>query len=172
MNWETPEAWLPIPGYAGYEASSLGRVRSVDRMVNTAGSERAAPYTRICKGRTLRPAPCQSGHLMVMAGRNRHLMVHVAVALAFHGSRPFPRAEILHRDGVATNNTPLNLHWGTRSENLKDDTRHGKRQLTLNDADKIRSLRLEGWTLPALSRKFGINTGQVWHICRGNQYAR
>jgi hypothetical protein len=31
------EEWRPIPGYEGYEASSLGRIRSLDRHLEFAG---------------------------------------------------------------------------------------------------------------------------------------
>jgi HNH endonuclease len=62
---------------------------------------------------------------MVVCGRGKNIDVHVAVALAFHGPRPFPKAEVLHLDHDETNNTPNNLRWGTRSENLKMDYARG-----------------------------------------------
>jgi hypothetical protein len=129
MNWETPEAWLPIPGYAGYEASSLGRIRSVDRLVYYDASYRANAYARIMKGRVLRPAihaapQNSSGHLMVMCGRSKRADVHVLVCLAFHGSRP-DGMEVLHDNHNPADNRPGNLRWGTRSENLKMDYAHG-----------------------------------------------
>ena len=62
---------------------------------------------------------------MVMAGRGRNLEIHVAVALAFHGERPFPKAEILHLNHDEADNRPDNLKWGTRSENLKMDYARG-----------------------------------------------
>lgn len=65
---------------------------------------------------------------MVMAGRGRNLDVHVAVALAFHGPKPFASAEVLHGpDHNPANNRPENLRWGTRGENLKDDYARGAR---------------------------------------------
>lgn len=62
---------------------------------------------------------------MVMAGRGRNLEVHVAVALAFHGERPFTKAEVLHLNHDEADNIPSNLKWGTRSENLKMDWARG-----------------------------------------------
>jgi hypothetical protein len=110
---------------------------------------------------------------MVMAGRGKNLSVHVAVALAFHGLPPTSRHEVLHKDGVPANNRETNLHWGTRSENNKDVTRQGRRKLTLDEADEVRKLRKDGWTLTALSRRFrGTNTGQLWLITKDRQYVR
>lgn len=165
--------WRDIPGYPGYQASSEGQVRSIDRVVHHAASHKSAAYDMIRRGRILRPAPTQFGHLMVMAGRKRHLSVHTAVALAFHGLPPTPHHEVLHNDGTTTGNQPHNLRWGTRGENNKDVTRQGRRKLTLEEADEVRKLRAAGWTLAALSRRFyDTNTGQLWHITKGHQYVR
>jgi hypothetical protein len=170
--------WRDIPGYVGYQASSDGQVRSVDRMVACASSWKMPNgYTRLARGKVLRPAAHHSpgnssGHLMVMAGRGKHLSVHVAVALAFHGLPPTPKHEVLHKDGDPANNKEQNLHWGTRSENNKDVTRQGRRKITLDEADQVRQLRTDGWPLTALSRRFDMNTGQLWHIIKGHQYVR
>lgn len=165
--------WRDIPGYDGYQASSDGEVRSIDRTVWFRPSWKAPNgYKRWTRGRVLKPAPgTTSDHLMVMAGRGRNLMVHVAVALAFLGRRPDGK-EVLHHDGDPTNNTPANLRYGTRSENLRDETRLGKRRLSYQQADNIRQRRRAGESLPSLAADYKINTGQVWHICKGHQYAR
>lgn len=123
---------MTIPGYDGYEASSLGRVRSVDRSVKHGASHKAKAYSHFRRGKILRPAPHQSGHLMVMAGRGNNLDVHVAVALAFHGERPFFKAEVLHLNHDEVDNRPGNLRWGTRSENLKRDYARGLRKVPAN----------------------------------------
>jgi hypothetical protein len=124
--------WRDIPGYPFYQASSDGRVRSVDRVVHFSPSWRAPQgYKRWTKGRELRPAVHNSprnnsGHLMVMLGRKVHLDVHVAVALAFHGPRP-EGCEVLHLNHDPADNRPENLKWGTRSENLRMDYESGIR---------------------------------------------
>jgi hypothetical protein len=172
--WETPEAWLPIPGYAGYEASSLGRVRSLDRVI-TLKSRWGSLYQLPRKGRVLRPAGVGGrsgvyGHKMVMLGRGVHLMVHTAVALSFIGRRPFG-TEVRHLDCDSSNNTPANLRWGTRTENNKDYTRAGKRKLTYAQAEEIRSALRAGATHTSLAVKFLVNTGTIAHIKSGKEYA-
>ena len=50
--------------------------------------------------------------------------VHYLVCLAFHGERPH-KMDVMHFDGDKTNNTPINLSYGTRIENHADKIRHG-----------------------------------------------
>ena len=47
------------------------------------------------------------------------------VCLAFHGNKPFPAAEVRHLNDVKTDNRPVNLAWGTHSENMYDKYRNG-----------------------------------------------
>lgn len=170
------EEWRDIPGYAGYQASSLGRIRSVDRLVRYTASRRAAAYSVLKKGRVLKPAPQNNpaisgkGHLMVMAGRGRNLMVHTAVALAFIGPRPADR-EVRHLDGNPAHNAPPNLQYGTRTENLVDIFRHGGRKLSRDDILAIRAARDAGVGSRQLARLYGVNSGQVWLIGKRRQYA-
>lgn len=46
------------------------------------------------------------------------LRVHRIVCLAFHGEPPVPNMDVMHLDEDSHNNTPENLSWGTRKENL------------------------------------------------------
>lgn len=111
------EIWKSIPlTYGRYEASSLGRVRSVDFFD---GRRKVA-------GRVLKPATMPSGHLQVVLGRGNNTMVHQCVAAAFHGPCPLLQ-EVLHKDHDPANNRSTNLKYGYRSENLKMDYAAGKR---------------------------------------------
>lgn len=46
------------------------------------------------------------------------------VCEAFHGSCPDGK-EACHQDGNSSNDTPENLYWGTREQNMQDAIRHG-----------------------------------------------
>lgn len=113
------EAWRPIPGYEGaYEASDLGRIRSLDRITDRG---------RRWKGRIMTPTPMRSGYLIVTLWRDgsqtRHL-VHRLVLYAFHGL-PSPGHETLHANGDRRDNRLANLSWGTHADNQRDQLAHG-----------------------------------------------
>lgn len=117
MTDATPERWLPIPGYEGYyEASDLGRIRSLPRSFRKSYVRVLRPYTR------------KDDHLMValsVNGRSKSHLLHRLIALTFIGPQPSPRHEVCHNDGNPANNRPGNLRWGTRGENVLDTVRHG-----------------------------------------------
>lgn len=119
------EEWRPVLGAEdSYEVSDLGRVRSVDRYVRCGwrGAGR-----RLVLGRILRPGRMVSGHLSVAIGKNNSRTVHSLVMQAFVGPPP-EGLEVRHLDGVPSNNVRSNLKYGTRSENIEDDYRHGVRK--------------------------------------------
>lgn len=104
----TKEIWKPIPGYDGYEASSLGRVRSVDRY-----DKRGV----LLKGRVLKPTR-DRGYSRVnlsVKGKRFEKKVHRLVMLTFRGESLLP---VDHRDGNKDNNCLSNLEYVTARENL------------------------------------------------------
>lgn len=113
------EQWRPIPGYEGaYEVSSLGRVRSLDRVTDRG---------RRWKGRVMRPAALKSGYLIVSLwreGKQTTPLVHRLVLAAFVGPAP-EGCEALHANGINSDNRIANLSWGTHSENQLDQVAHG-----------------------------------------------
>ena len=79
------EKWLPVPGYASYEVSDHGRVRSLDRPGHP--------------GRVRRPGP--GTYLTVslsVDGKLRTRYIHELVAAAFLGPRP-DRMDVCHGPG-------------------------------------------------------------------------
>lgn len=53
-------------------------------------------------------------------GRSRRTYVHILVAEAFIGKKPFQKAVVRHLDGVSSNNAASNLAWGTHQQNEDD----------------------------------------------------
>lgn len=120
------EEWRPVPGFEGlYEASSLGRMRSVDRMISFV--RRGKIQSRLFKGRLLKFSPNTQGYWMISlysAGRYVPKTVHRWICETFHG--PAPRgAQVAHANGVRTDNRAINLRWATAQENADDKRLHG-----------------------------------------------
>jgi len=139
------EIWKDVPGYEGlYQASSFGRIRSVDRFItmkNGAG--------RFTKGKMLKPrAGKGDGRLAVVLYKNgvrKGFNVHSLIAESFLGTRP-EGYFICHCDGNNQNNNIENLRYDTSSQNGIDIYRHGGKAplgvLTLEDVVEIRNKKV------------------------------
>lgn len=109
MQKTSIEIWNDIPKYEGqYQASTKGRVKSLDRLVQ------GRYGYRLVKGRVLKPT-CytKSGHLGVHLGARNHQSIHLLILVAFKGQRP-QGLEGRHLDGDLSNNKLDNLEWGVR----------------------------------------------------------
>jgi hypothetical protein len=117
------EIWKAIPGFEGlYEASSEGRVRSLDR--RSGG--------RLLRGRILRQSVSNGGYRVLQlcrGGERTTMRAHHLVAITFLGP-PEAGFEVCHNDGNPGNNDLGNLRWGSRSDNARDTVRHGKHRNT------------------------------------------
>ncbi|AGT11852.1 HNH endonuclease [Mycobacterium phage ThreeRngTarjay] len=124
------EEWRDIPGYEGYyQASSHGRIRSLDREVTQMHPSGKGMMTRLWRGRVLTFGPYSGERYRVGLSRDGVLEmkgVAVLVALAFHGLPPEGKGHALHRDGDMYNNVPENLYWGDARDNVQDTIRHGR----------------------------------------------
>ena len=118
------EEWRDVPGYElFYQASSHGRIRSVDRHV-----KHPAGGFSLRKGKVISPRLCKStGRLAVsmsMLGITKTMPVHTAVCMSFNGPRP-KGLECAHLDGDKINNCSANLKWCTKVENESHKWAHG-----------------------------------------------
>lgn len=117
------EIWKPIPNFSRYEASNLGRLRSLN-------------YKRSGKVKVLKPAKSNDGYLKTMllndSGKYSSWTVHKFVMLAFKGERS-KGLEVNHINGVKTDNRLENLEYCTRSENIKHAFRTG-----LDNVERVR----------------------------------
>ena len=117
------EEWKDIEGFEGlYQASSEGRIRSLDREV--AGNAGSVQFR---KGKMMKPAMDRGGYLQVQLykeGKRKWFKVHRLVYSAFCGEIP-NELQVNHIDEDKTNNKLENLNlmtpkqnsnWGTRNE--------------------------------------------------------
>lgn len=115
------EQWRTINGYEGYyEISSLGRVRSVSRVILLGNNRK-----QNLKGRILKTRVNDRGYVYVglsKEGKRKSLRVHRLVAEAFL-KNPFNKPQINHINEIKTDNTVSNLEWVTQEENMNHGTR-------------------------------------------------
>jgi hypothetical protein len=156
MEW-----WKWVVGYKGYyQGSTLGRVRSVDRIVV---DKNGRTFRR--RGRILRPGRNADGYLHVGLCKNgvsRTRKVHQLVAAAFLG--PCPDGQIVrHGLGGKLDNSVSNLCYGTLSENGLDRVRDG----TTNARSVRRSDGKEYRSMTEAARDSGCWVSSIWGACNG-----
>lgn len=112
------EIWKDIKGYEGfYQISNLGRVRSLDRLVN--GNHITCDFQTM-KGKILTGSMDKLGYVRVLLRRNRAYdsqLVHRLVAIAFIDN-PKNLPYINHKDENPSNNRVDNLEWCTAQYNV------------------------------------------------------
>lgn len=111
------ESWRNCPGRPGYKVSSLGRCRSVDRVLSDG---------RACGGRMLSPRRDRDGYILFKVC-GRWVPAHVLVLEAFHGPRPEGMEGCHGPQGQDVNSSDV-LRWDTHQENIRDKERNKKRQ--------------------------------------------
>lgn len=113
------EIWKPVPSYPGVLASSEGRVVLPPRHapLPNGGYRLYDPAPSVGQDRKAKVSASHvyKGTFNPFYG---NIKIHQAVCEAFHGSRPFLGAVVIHIDEDARNNRPENLKWGTQKENL------------------------------------------------------
>jgi hypothetical protein len=115
------EEWRPVVGHeALYEVSSLGRVRSVDRVVPHSLYGTARLTGRILKQQKSPAATYAS----VGFGSHGKYYVHRLVLDAFVGPKPEGMVSC-HANGDHLDNRIENLRYDTYSANIYDAVRHG-----------------------------------------------
>lgn len=115
------EVWKPYPEFSFIEVSSLGRVRTLDRVV-TRGNGKL-----LIKGRILKQQRNGGGYLQVwfkVNGKNVDKSVHRLVAQTFI-SNPDGLPQVNHRDCDRTNNCADNLEWCDASYNARYREKYG-----------------------------------------------
>lgn len=141
------EVWKIIPetDYS-YQASSFGRIKSVDRKRYCKNG-----HTCIHKGRIIKYGIQNNGYCIVwlrIGNKTKAFTVHRIVAKTFINN-PLNLEQVNHKDGNKCNNHVDNLEWCSRSDNLKHAYRelHQKRHSytmvkCVNTGEVFESVRL------------------------------
>jgi len=169
MKIET-EKWLEIPGYRGYWASNLGKIKSLNK--NTL-------VNKNIKERILKAFKHPFGYDYVSLyknGKARKFSVHKLVLLAFIGETP-KNKEVAHLDGNPNNNKLSNLAYVTSKENHLHMIAHGNssagtrnRHCKLTE-DQVRKIKLIDYKninlIESACVEFNISKDHLRAIIRG-----
>lgn len=163
------EIWKSHPDIPGVQVSTLGRVRTLDKMVwNGKGT-----YSK--KGRILKQYETAGGYLVVniqIDGKQTRKLVHRLVAQTFiDNQNNLP--QVNHLDCDRTNNNVENLEFCTRKENIayRDKLGHTAR----NNAPKSPVFAVNLKTLEVsqfqsqheAGRVLGVNVGNINGVIKG-----
>ena len=138
------EIWKPISGYEGfYEVSNLGRIRSLERIVECSDGRK-----RKIKDRTLKGSSYSGGYSGVTLHKDgcaKFVNIHRIVAEAFVPN-PLEKEEVNHKDENPSNNHASNLEWVTHKENLNFGTRTERARKAIVEAQgrAVRQLSIDG----------------------------
>lgn len=162
------EIWQDALGYEGlYEVSSLGRVRSLDRLQKN-GQVRKG---RVLKGYVYGPYR----RYCLRDGGLRTIFGHTLVLEAFCGPRP-EGMECRHLNGDPLDNRLENLAWGTREENEMDKTQkrvlkgesHWGAKLT---EEQAKAIKYGSLSQRKTAKLFGVRQQDVSRIRLGQRWA-
>lgn len=160
------EIWKAIPGEPEYQASNLGRVKRLDRVV-TLKTGRKLPY----KEKILAGYREHQGYIRITINRKR-TFVHTIVLLAFAG-QPRLGDQACHNDGNPSNNRSDNLRWGSCAENCNDKRIHGTLNIGKRNGkskltdDAVRAIRRDTRKSGVVASEYGICSRNVWMIRSG-----
>lgn len=133
----TEEQWLPVSDYPGYEVSSKGRVRSLDReVIGSWGTPKKLKGKILAQTKVGGDKPSGGRYYactLFREGKRKMVTIHILVLETFVSSRPEGKWG-LHRDDDPENNCLENLYWGTPTENTQDAIRSGRHRTTLESA--------------------------------------
>jgi hypothetical protein len=126
------EIWKDIPTYEGlYQASSLGRIRSIDgKLTHTDRHGLRKWKGRILKNKTKTPG--NEGYKVSLWKSGTHIdwLAHRLVCMTFYGlpdttKKGSERITVNHKDGNRHNNKIENLEWLSVKENIQHGFRTG-----------------------------------------------
>lgn len=168
------EVWKDVKGYEGlYQVSDKGRIRSVDRVVNTCYGSKM-----YIKSKILKPVKYKGGYLRIdlcKEGTKRLYLIHRLVAEAFLPN-PDNLPCVNHKDEIPYHNNVDNLEYCTQKYNINYGTRTQRmveKQINHpNKSKKVYQYTLDNqlvkvWDSTKECQRNGFDNSRISACCRG-----
>ena len=179
------EIWKDIQGYEGlYQISSIGRVRSLNRINHFEGKNQIKKYQcgQLLKGKVLKYKYVHGyTNVTLYTEKHRHkqYQVHRLVAQAFIPN-PNNYPQINHKDGNKLNNCVANLEWVTNQQNREHALKNGLHlcgekcswsKLKQKDVDFIRQNK-NIHSNKELVNMFNVSVGCIKSVLNGSSWKK
>lgn len=169
------EEWRDVLGYEGYyQASSEGRIRSLDRYCYYVNGR-----VDFIKGQIKSQRPRKDGYMQVNLCRDSKkvcLAVHQVIWEAFKGKRT-KGMHICHNNSQCQDNRIENLREDTCAGNFRDKIENGTSPRGENQgshkltAEQILAIRADPRQQKTIAKEYGIRQGHVSRIKRRAAWA-
>lgn len=164
------EKWVPIKDIIGYEISSYGRVKSINRSIYTM-SRWGKRMRKSLTGKIMSNKTDGNGYKFISLSNNGHkslFRINRLVMCAFDDKPYKYKLWVNHIDGVITNNHISNLEWVTPKQNSIHAVRIGlikstdKSKLTEEQVINIRKEYNGEWGQQVkLAKKYGVTPSNI-----------
>lgn len=136
------EFWKDIPGFEDYyQASNLGRIRSLDRIVEYHRNNKIVKYYK--KGRILKLSKSGNGYMTVsfpICNQTKTMHVHFLVAKTFLPN-VLNKPTVNHINEIRTDNRVSNLEWATYKEQMNYGTLKKRLSKTMSEKIGVNSVK-------------------------------
>ena len=176
-KWQS-ERWKTVKGFADYEISDYGRVRSKARIIGIPQRDGSIAYHRR-KERILKASGVYPHVTLCYEGTKTILLIHRLVAIAFLPKPKKGNDWVLHQDDNPQNSHYSNLRWGTvqdnsddklaRNRQVKGEQQHSAR-LTADRVKEIARAIIQGKQRTAIAHHFDIDPTTVGDIKAGRTW--
>lgn len=164
------EIWKDIPGYEGlYQASDLGRIRSLDRLAWTGKGY------RLSRGKILSQSGHSGGYLKVAltppSEKAKIYYVHRLIASAFLGESDLT---VNHKNENKHDNRICNLEYMSRVDNIHYGTgqqrsKDKQRRTPVESFDLNTGETLQRYESQKEAGRHGYDQKSIWKCCHNQQ---